>query len=237
MTLRRHFPLSLLLLAALVAASGCGARKPVKAVTPRIGQQQRGIASWYGHPYHGRRAANGEIYDMERFTAAHRNWAFNTWVRVHNLDNGHATDVRITDRGPFVRGRIIDLSRAAARSVNMIGPGLARVRLEVIPPPPQPPAPPPPPLATVAAPPPPPSRTAAQRLTLQVAAFADRARAEAFYQTIQSRFRDARMLLSPSGHWKVFVGAFTSTTEADAFRRNLSAEFPDAFVVRFDDIT
>jgi len=226
LTLRRHFPLSLLLLAALVAASGCGARKPVKAVTPRIGQQQRGIASWYGHPYHGRRAANGEIYDMERFTAAHRNWAFNTWVRVHNLDNGQVTDVRITDRGPFVRGRIIDLSRAAARSVNMIGPGLARVRLEVIPPPPQPPASPPPP-----------SRTATQRFTVQVASFADRARAESFYQSLQSRYSDARLSLSPSGHWKVFVGAFTSTTEADAFRRNLSAEFPDAFVVRFDDIT
>lgn len=226
MTLRRRFPLSLLLLAGLVAASGCGARKPVKAVTPRIGQQQRGIASWYGYPYHGRRAANGEIYDMEQFTAAHRNWAFNTWVRVHNLDNGQVTNVRITDRGPFVRGRIIDLSRAAARSVDMIGPGLARVRLVVIPPPPQPPASPPPP-----------SRTATLRFTVQIASFADRARAESFYQSLQSRYSDARLSLSPSGRWRVCIGAFPSTTAADEFRRRLTTEFPDAFVLRLDDIT
>jgi len=238
LTPRRRFALVLFLLAALAAASGCGARKPVKAVTPKIGQQQRGIASWYGHPYHGRRAANGEIYDMEGFTAAHRKWAFNTWVRVYNLDNGHIAEVRITDRGPFVRGRIIDLSRAAARSVDMLGPGIARVRLEVIPPPPKPPAPRSQPRAnTRAAPPPPPSRTTAQRFTLQVAAFADRARAEALYQNLQSRYRDARMLLSPSGHWKVFVGAFISAAEADEFRRRLAAEFPDAFVVLFEDIT
>ncbi|MBL8294355.1 MAG: septal ring lytic transglycosylase RlpA family protein [Bryobacterales bacterium] len=223
--MRLRFPLSLLPLVAFVAASGCGARKPVKAVTPKIGQQQRGIASWYGYPYHGRRAASGEIYDMERFTAAHRNWAFNTWVRVYNLDNGRVTDVRITDRGPFVRGRIIDLSRAAARSVNMIGPGIARVRLEVIPPPPQPPA---------SAPP---SPTATQRFTVQIASFADRARAEAFYQSLQTRYSDARLSLSPSGRWRIFVGVFPSTTEADAFRRSFSAEFPDAFVLRLDDIT
>lgn len=217
------------LLAALAAASGCGARKPVKAVTPKIGQKQRGIASWYGHPYHGRRAANGEIYDMEKFTAAHRNWAFNTWVRVHNLDNGQSTEVRITDRGPFVRGRIIDLSRAAARSVSMIGPGLARVQLEVIPPPPYPSAPP---LVTQA-----PGRSTGQRFTVQLGAFADRARAEAFYASVQSRHRDVRMALSSSGHWKVFVGAFRSAEEAEALRRGLSAEYPDAFVVRTDDIT
>lgn len=231
-----HFLLLVSVLAALAAASGCGARKPVKAVTPKIGQKQRGIASWYGHPYHGRRAANGEVYDMEQFTAAHRNWAFNTWVRVHNLDNGQSTEVRITDRGPFVRGRIIDLSRAAARSVSMIGPGLARVQLEVIPPPPYPPAPTPPPSLppTTAQPP---LRSAAQRFTVQLGAFADRARAEAFYASAQSRHRDVRMSLAASGHWKVFAGSFSSAGEADAFRRSLSTEFPDAFVVRIDDVT
>ena len=89
---------------------------------------ETGIASWYGHPYHGRIAANGERYDMEQLTAAHRTLPFDTWVRVVNLLNEKAVDVRITDRGPFVDGRIIDLSRAAARAIDVIGPGTAKVR-------------------------------------------------------------------------------------------------------------
>src|SRR3954467_10727242 len=92
---------------------------------------ETGVASWYGHPYHGRIAANGERYDMEQLTAAHRTLPFDTWVRVVNLLNDKAVDVRITDRGPFVDGRIIDLSRAAARAIDVIGPGTAKVRVEV----------------------------------------------------------------------------------------------------------
>ena len=87
------------------------------------------------HPYHGRRAASGEIYDMEKFTAAHRTLPFGTWVEVHQSRNGKRVDVRIIDRGPFVDGRIIDLSLAAARTIDMVGPGTARVRLKVIAPP------------------------------------------------------------------------------------------------------
>ncbi len=101
-------------------------------VVPRVGSAQRGIASWYGPGYHGRATASGEIYDMDRFTAAHRNFAFGTRVRVHNLDNGRMTQVRINDRGPFKKGRIIDLSRSAARDLDMIRPGTARVRVVVI---------------------------------------------------------------------------------------------------------
>jgi rare lipoprotein A len=116
--------------AALLA--GCGARR-ARVIVPKIGTTQNGIASWYGDPYHGRRAASGEIYDMEKWTAAHRRFAFGTCVRVFNLDNGRVTVVRINDRGPFKRGRIIDLSRAAGRAMEMIGPGTARVRVVVIP--------------------------------------------------------------------------------------------------------
>ncbi len=86
------------------------------AAPPTPGTTETGIASWYGHPYHGRRAADGEIYDMETLVAAHRTLPFNTWVRVYDLDNGKTVDVRIIDRGPFVDGRIIDLSHAAANS-------------------------------------------------------------------------------------------------------------------------
>ena len=131
-----------ILAAAALMAPGCGGRKkPVKAVARPVGWHETGVASWYGDPYHGRHAANGEIFDMEKLTAAHRTLAFNTWLRVHNLDNGKTVIVRITDRGPFVGGRILDLSRAAAREIDMIGPGLAKVRLEVIRPPDRPPEP------------------------------------------------------------------------------------------------
>jgi len=91
---------------------------------------EEGIASWYGRPYHGRQTANGEIYDMYRISAAHRTLPFNTRVRVHDLENGREVEVRINDRGPFVEGRIIDLSYAAARVIHM--PGIARVQLEIL---------------------------------------------------------------------------------------------------------
>src|SRR5215469_12716743 len=133
------------LLAALLIA-GCGHKKHTRLSPPapprppvpvQLGQTETGLASWYGHPYHGRAAANGEIYDMEKMTAAHRTLPFNTWVRIYDLDNQKTTDVRIIDRGPFVDGRIIDLSHAAAKEIDMIGPGVARVRIEIIQTPPE----------------------------------------------------------------------------------------------------
>lgn len=93
---------------------------------------ERGLASWYGLPFNGRRSANGEIYDMNKFTAAHRTLPFDTVVRVTNLENGLQTEVRITDRGPFVEDRVIDLSYAAARAIGMVGTGTARVRLDIM---------------------------------------------------------------------------------------------------------
>ena len=93
---------------------------------------EEGKASWYGAPFHGRQASNGEIYDMNKLTAAHRTLPFNTVVRVTNMTNGKSTTVRITDRGPFVDNRIIDLSYAAAREIESIGPGVVPVRLEIL---------------------------------------------------------------------------------------------------------
>jgi rare lipoprotein A len=100
--------------------------------TPPVGYAEEGNASWYGNPFHGRHASNGEIYDMYKLTAAHRTLPFETMVRVTNLNNGKTTTVRITDRGPFVDNRIIDLSLAAAREIDSVGPGVVPVRLEVI---------------------------------------------------------------------------------------------------------
>lgn len=105
--------------------------RPVAAPAP-AGYSEQGNASWYGAPFNGRRASNGEIYDMYKFTAAHRTLPFDTMVRVTNLSNGKSTTVRITDRGPFVENRIIDLSLAAAREIDLIGPGVAPVRVEVL---------------------------------------------------------------------------------------------------------
>jgi rare lipoprotein A len=91
-----------------------------------------GLASWYGQPHHGRRVASGEIYNMHRLTAAHRTLPFDTIVRVQNKRNGREVDVRINDRGPFVKGRIIDLSYAAAKVLDMLQPGIAPVRLKIV---------------------------------------------------------------------------------------------------------
>ena len=93
---------------------------------------EEGKASWYGIPFHGRRASNGEIYDMNKLTAAHRTLPFETMVQVTNLANGKSIVVRITDRGPFVDNRIIDLSFAAARAIDAVGPGVVPVRLEIL---------------------------------------------------------------------------------------------------------
>ncbi|MBZ5515018.1 MAG: septal ring lytic transglycosylase RlpA family protein [Acidobacteriia bacterium] len=102
---------------------------PPQAPTSGI-QGETGIASWYGHPFHGRRTANGETYNMYDMTAAHRTLPFGTQVRVHDLENGRDVQVRINDRGPFVEGRIIDLSFAAAQAMGM--PSTALVRLELL---------------------------------------------------------------------------------------------------------
>jgi rare lipoprotein A len=93
---------------------------------------ESGIASWYGAPYHGQRSASGEIYDQEKLTAAHRTLPFGTKVRVRRPDREGSVVVRINDRGPFVKSRVIDLSHAAAVQLGMTGGGVAPVILEVV---------------------------------------------------------------------------------------------------------
>lgn len=91
--------------------------------------RQKGKASWYGKKFHGRQTSSGEIYDMHAMTAAHKTLPLGTQVRVHNLVNGKSVEVRINDRGPFVRGRIIDLSFLAAKKLDVVGPGTAPVEI------------------------------------------------------------------------------------------------------------
>jgi len=217
-------------LLAILLAAGCRHKKtshippPPPPATPRppasvpVGHTETGVASWYGHPYHGRAAANGEIYDMERMTAAHRTLPFNTWVRVHDLDNNKDTEVRIIDRGPFVEGRIIDLSHAAAKDIDMIGPGVARVRIEVI--------------RT-------PANVAPGLFGVQVGAFRVRANADRLRDRMASQYGIARVVERPQdpGIWRVMVGAETSEEAAAALAARIRTETVEktaGFVVRID---
>ncbi len=118
-------------LAALVLICFAAAACSRLSYSPRDGVEV-GVASWYGPDFHGRATSSREIYDMNDMTAAHQTLPFGTFVMVTNLDNERTAVVRINDRGPFAKGRIVDLSYAAARVLDMVGPGTARVRLEVL---------------------------------------------------------------------------------------------------------
>ena len=128
------------IVALLAVGTGCSARSaPSEPLEPASGADvyvagwsETGVASWYGEPFHGRRTASGDVYDMEDPTAAHRTLPFGTRVYVENLDNGRSVELTVNDRGPFARGRILDVSRWGARELGMIGPGTARVRITVV---------------------------------------------------------------------------------------------------------
>lgn len=115
------------------AARTVPARRPGSPSVAKPVMVQRGYASWYGYSLHGRKAADGEIYDQRMLTAAHRTLPLGTKARVTNLRNHLSVTVRITDRGPYVRGRIIDLSLAAAREIGMVEAGVSHVKLEIWP--------------------------------------------------------------------------------------------------------
>jgi peptidoglycan lytic transglycosylase len=122
----------------LVLLSACSGKHmpvahPSRASTSAGASELEGLASYYAEPYHGRRTASGEVFDTyEAMTAAHRTLPFNTVVRVQNTANGKAVEVRINDRGPFIAGRIIDLSVRAARAVDMLRPGVVLVKLKIV---------------------------------------------------------------------------------------------------------
>ncbi|PYT32327.1 MAG: septal ring lytic transglycosylase RlpA family lipoprotein [Acidobacteria bacterium] len=205
-----------------LALISCGEKRTVRAaVPPPVSGAEVGIASWYGHPYHGRAAASGEIYDMEKFTAAHRTLPFGTLVRVINLDNEKTVEVRINDRGPFAGDRIIDLSHAAAQAIGLIGPGLARVRLEVMQMP----------VAAAMVP---------GYYAVQVGAFQYRGNAERLRAEMEARYGAARLVLRPGDPplWRVLVGRAASENDAGTLAGRIRAEqdgkLAQSFVVRDD---
>lgn len=182
---------------------------------PRAGDTENGVASWYGDPYHGRQAANGEIYDMDKLTAAHRTLPFETKVRVTNLSNDREVDVRITDRGPFIDGRIIDLSREAARRIDMIGPGTTRVRVRVLEVPAN-------------------ARLDQGPFTVQAGAFRERDRAERLRNGLSRNFSNVRITRSKrdDGIWRVLVGSLESIDDAHKLLFRVRETVSDAMVVR-----
>jgi len=212
---------------AAVVFSGCAhktharaapaAPTPAPVPAPIVGDTETGLASWYGHPYHGRAAADGEIYDMETMVAAHRTLPFNTWVRVVNAVNAKSVDVRIIDRGPFVDGRVIDLSRAAARAIDLLGPGVGPVRIEVIRLP---------------------ETMEAAVFAVQVGAFHSRENAERMRAAMAARYGSARLVLRQGNPdvWRVLVGAEPTTDGASALAERIRAESGEnnGFVVRLD---
>jgi rare lipoprotein A len=228
-----HAGFTLLALAMLFIA-GCS-RRPAHVNTPlapaRLGTTETGVASWYGFPYHGRRAASGEVYDMQQLTAAHRTLPFQTWLEVTNLSNGKQVDVRINDRGPFVKGRIVDLSQAAARDIDMLRAGTARVRLKVIPAPPpvtQPLPPSAPPLDSRLAP-----IASINCYVVQAGAFADRDRAEALRAALEDHYMQVRVVSSSTAPtlWRVIVGHEMTRDQAAELAIRVRQETGAAMVV------
>ena len=198
-----------LIIVSVAVLSSCRKPSPAKEEHTEIG-----IASWYGEPFNGRLTANGETYDMEKMTAAHRTLAFGTVLQVEDLENGKTTQVRVNDRGPFVKNRIIDLSHAAAQSISM--PGVANVRLRVISSPPT---------------------RGIEAFAVQVGVFTQRADADKLRDRLQGEYGKADLVFRDRYKtWSVLVGAEPTPEGANALAEKLEKEAGPAFVV-LNDVT
>jgi rare lipoprotein A len=183
------------LVAASLMIAACGGTTPPPMTSVSENWSEQGVASWYGPGFNGKRTASGEVYDMEEMTAAHKRLPFGTRVRVQNLENGLRTEVRINDRGPFVDDRVIDLSMAAAREIEMLGPGTARVRISVV------------------------EMSALLSCSLvQVGAFADAANAASVARSFQERGLQVVQRLGSDGITRVFLGPYDDLEQAERSR-------------------
>lgn len=189
---RRHALLPVLFL--ILLAAGCSSSRPRSPG----GSRERGVASWYGPGFHGRYTASGERYDMRAMTAAHQTLPFGTLVEVRNLENGAVARVRINDRGPFKKNRILDLSQAAAQALGILGPGTALVEL----------------VAVGREPPEP------RAFVVQVGAFQEEGLADDLAARLRSDF-PAVAVRSDSVWYRVQVGEFTDRDAAEALLARL----------------
>jgi rare lipoprotein A len=234
----------LLVLATLFLLQACASAPPPAPPTPKghpkpyrvhgnwykplphaRGFSQKGIASWYGKKFHGRKTSNGEIYDMYAMTAAHKTLPLGTWVRVRSLENGRQITVRVNDRGPFVRGRIIDLSYTGAKKLGMVGPGTARVEITA--------------LGerhkTASGTTYTPVDYYSGKFTFQVGAFSNRDNAERLRVKLDKTFANAHVTPYDRGDavfYRVRVGICEDLDTAETFERKLAENgYPDAFIV------
>ena len=179
-----------------------------------------GVASWYGSKFHGKMTANGETYNMNDLTAAHRSLPFNTVVKVTNLDNGKTVRVRINDRGPYVDNRVIDLSREAARKIDMESTGVAQVRLELV-------------------------REgdravtrnnarSVEQFTVQLASFNTRDEARNSARQVRGA-RVVEVKLSNRTVYRVYYGTYGSKRNADRAQRRLARHGHDGFVKQLEN--
>ncbi len=227
----------LLVIALLVIASACAHRGSQQVTAPRSstpqtsqpaptpstesvekGWTEKGVASWYGDPYHGRQTASGEIYDMYEMTAAHKTLAFGSVVKVNRRDTGADVTVRINDRGPFIEGRIIDLSFAAAKKIDLDVDGVAPVKIKVV--------------GRQEAP-----RRAQAKVPedeecfwVQVGAFSERGRAERAEAELESAGEEAMVLEGLDDLWRVRLGPFEEEKNAERVRNRVTNAWPGAHV-------
>ncbi len=201
-------PFAFALLALLAAGCATNRYEP-----PRPSDTVRGMASWYGKDFHGKPTASGEIYDMHGLTAAHRELPLGTVVDVTHLDNGRKVRVPINDRGPFVRGRILDLSYGAAQKLDMVNQGVAKVEIRIV---------------SIGGGTAGPNSTL--RFTVQAGAFRERANAVATLSQIEGDHPEAR-LISAGGWHRVRVGSFRYRKDAEDVQQRLKRAGLDAMVV------
>ncbi|MEW5774426.1 MAG: septal ring lytic transglycosylase RlpA family protein [Thermodesulfobacteriota bacterium] len=186
------------------------------------GWEEEGLASWYGPGFHGQKTSCGETYDMNSMTAAHKVLPMHTRIRVQNLENGRSADLRVNDRGPFVAGRIVDLSHAGAQALGVVGPGTARVRLTVLGGEGMSPE------AVVAA-------VARETFYVQVGAFTVSANAERLARELRSggypstRIQEA--VVDGVRYWRVQAGAFAGVAHANEGLSGLADRFPGSFIL------
>ena len=203
--MRRASLLPTAAVAVLALLAGCS--RAVVTSPPATGLEEVGFASWYGAQHQGRRTASGEVFDMNRLTAAHRTLPFGTRLLVTNRDTSQSTEVRVNDRGPFVDGRILDVSYAAARQLGAVGAGIFPVKLRVI--------------ALPGNRADAPDRDGA--FTVQVGSFTSRARAEALRDSVGGDAVIVESTVAGQTVYRVRIGSFADRTQATSTARSLAA--------------